>query len=328
MDQGPRQYRPSLERLEARDLPSASHFIGASLSDGGAQRPASDLRVWTGPTQRQSLAGPSGAPSGHGASSPTPAWVDQSLLQTLARALYAPVTTTAPFKVGTEVFPPGTYAVPQPTPAEVQRESFWAEFVGKYYVGPPRFSNQAATIHIYSNGPSVTSNQFLKGRAQVLLSPPADPTAAPSTNDPAAGRVTGLVAIFPLNVLQGSSQFYLDATNLPGVASNDPNALDHGMPSRLQLLLDVGTTSGIYATVTYATTPPTVTNPSTGQAEPLVGGSGGAVAYTQGVGVLDIKYSPPQHRGPGAIQTGTVLVRIQGVTNLSGVQNALYKGIN
>jgi hypothetical protein len=84
----------------------------------------------------------------------------------------------------------------------------------------------------------------------------------------------------------------------------------------------------MYSTAAYLTTPPVMTNPSTGQVVTAAGGSGGAVAYSQGLGVLDIKYSPPRHRGPGAVQTGTVVVRIQGVLNLSGVQNALYQPIN
>jgi len=45
-----------------------------------------------------------------------------------------------------------TKKVPQPTPREVRRGTLWAEFVGRYSVRPPRFSNQSATIHIFSNG--------------------------------------------------------------------------------------------------------------------------------------------------------------------------------
>ena len=108
--------------------------------------------------------------------------------------------------------------------AEVARQTFWVEFVGHYSVGPPRFSNQSATIHIFSDGKSVTSNQFKKGRAQVLLFPPADPTAKPTTEDPVAGQVTGLVSVFSSNVLQSGSVLFAEATNLPGVASNDPAA--------------------------------------------------------------------------------------------------------
>ncbi len=315
MDRRPRQYRPSLEGLETRDPPSA-------------------LQVAKAPSQgRRSSAVGSGSPipavtGARGRAVPTPSWVNPNLLQGLAQSLYAPVTTTTPITVGTQVFPPGTYSVPRPTPAEVRRVTIWAEFVGTYYVGPPRFSNQAATIHIYSNGKDVTSNQFFSGRGQVLLFPPADPTATPTTNDPVAGQIAGLVSLYPSNVLQGSSQLYLDATNLPGVASNDPTALDHGLPSRLKVILDAGTTAGMYATPSYATTPPRQTAAATGRALPLVGGSGGAVAFTQGAGLLDLTYFPARHRRAGTSQSGTVVVRFQGLINVTGVENALYKGIN
>ena len=64
-----------------------------------------------------------------------------------------------------------------------------SQFQGTYTVGAPRFSNQASTIHIYSDGRSVTSNQFLNGRGQILFVPPSDPTATPTTLDPVAGQV-------------------------------------------------------------------------------------------------------------------------------------------
>jgi hypothetical protein len=250
-------------------------------------------------------------------------------LQGLAEALYAPITITAPVQVGSQVFAPGTYAVPQPTPAEVRRQTFWAEFVGKYSVGPARFANQAATIHIFSQGKSVSSNQFRNGRAQVLLFPPADPTATPTTLDPVAGQIAGLVSVFTTNVLQSGSVLFAEATNLPGVASNDPTALNHGLPSHLEFLIDpAGVSGGMYSTPSFTTTPPTVTDPATRQAIPPLGGSGGAVAFNQGAGVLDIQYLPDQRRGTGASQSGKVIVRIQGLNNLTGVLNPLYKGIN
>ena len=42
------------------------------------------------------------------------------------------------------------------------------EFVGHYYVGATRFSDQSATVHIYSNGRDVTSNQSLNARGQAI----------------------------------------------------------------------------------------------------------------------------------------------------------------
>jgi hypothetical protein len=219
--------------------------------------------------------------------------------------------------------------VPQPTAREVRRETFWAEFVGHYSVGAPRFSNQSETIHIFSNGRSVTSNQFLNGRAQIILFPPSDPTAAPTTNDPVAGKVVGLFNAFMANVLESGSNLVAQITNLPGVASNDPTALDHGLPSQLRFLIDPGGVSGgMYSTPEFMTTPATITNPSTGQSLTAAGGSGGAVAYNQGAGMLDIRYIPTNHLRAGAKQSGTVIVRMQGLINTTGTLNPLYAGIN
>ncbi len=223
--------------------------------------------------------------------------------------------------MGGQTYPPGTYSVPQPTPSEIQRETFWSEFVGHYSVGAPRFSNQSATIHIYSDGRNVTSNQSLNARAQILLFPPADPTATPTTLDPMAGKVAGLFSFFTANALQSGTSLFAEITNLPNVASNDPNTLDHGLPSQMQFLIDPGGVSGgLYSTPAYTDT--------VGQSSLLQGGSGGAVAFNQGGGVIDIKYIPTNHLRAGASQSGTVIVRIQGLINTTGVANPLYAGIN
>jgi hypothetical protein len=196
-------------------------------------------------------------------------------------------------------------------------------------VGPHRFSNQTSTIHIFSDGKSVTSNQFLRGRAQVLLFPPADPEATPTTNDPIAGQVVGLISLFSANVLQSGTVLFAETTNLPGVASNAPAALDHGLPSQLAFTIDpAGVSGGTYSTPSFTTTPATVTDPATGQPLAPIGGSGGAVAFNQGAGVLDIRYFPDNRLRAGTIQSGRVIVRLQGLNNVTGVLNPLYKGIN
>jgi hypothetical protein len=284
-----RRFRPCIESLDARELPSS---FGGQFAR-------------------------------------TPTWVNETLLANLATTLYAPLTTTTPIQVGNTIFPPGTYSVPQPTKAEVARQTFWIEFVGRYSVGPPRFSNQSATIHIFSNGKSVASNQFKKGRAQVLLFPPADPTAKPTIEDPVAGQVNGLVSVFSSNILQSGSVLFAEAANVPGDASNDPAALDHGLPSHLAFMIDpAGVSGGLYSVPQFATTPATLVDPATGQPLILQGGSGGAVAFNQGAGVLDIKYYPDNRLRAGAIQSGKVVVRLQGLNNLTGVLNPLYKAIN
>jgi hypothetical protein len=175
----------------------------------------------------------------------------------------------------------------------------------------------------------VTSNQFLNGRAQIVLFPPADPTATPTTNDPLAGQVAGLMSLFAANVLQSGTVLFAETTNLPGVASNDPIALNHGLPSHLEFLIDpAGVSGGIYGTPAFTSTPATITNAETGEALLAVAGSGGAVANNQGAGILDITYIPDNRLRAGAIQSGKVIVRIQGLNNITGVLNPLFTGIN
>ena len=52
------------------------------------------------------------------------------------------------------------------------------------------------------------------------------------------------------------------------------------------------------------------------------------MAFNQGAGVLDIKYFPNKRLRAGTIQSGNVIVRLQGLNNLTGVLNPLYKAIN
>ena len=52
------------------------------------------------------------------------------------------------------------------------------------------------------------------------------------------------------------------------------------------------------------------------------------MAFNQGAGVLDIKYLPDNHLKAGTSQSGKVIVRLQGLNNLTGVLNPLYKAIN
>jgi hypothetical protein len=324
-----RQFQPALEGLEIRELPSTFRVVGEIP---GKHRPPTlslNLIVASEPGRGSGSTGAKAAHAETSSAHARPPWVSESLLQSLVGQLYGPITTTTPIQVGSRTFPPGTYSVPQPTPREIQRETFWLEFVGHYSVGPPRFSNQSSTIHIFSNGRSVTSNQFLNGRAQILLFPPSNPAAMPTTDDPIAGQITGMFTAIPANALQSSSILFSQVTNLPGVSSNDPSALDHGLPSRIQFRIDPGGVSGgLYGTPAFSTTPATITNPATGQPLLAAGGSGGAVAFNQGAGMIEIKYLPTNHLRAGASQSGTVIVRVQGLINTTGVMNALYKPIN
>jgi hypothetical protein len=221
-DSRPRRCRPSLEGLEARDLLSALAVRAKSARDD--MTPSLNLAVASETAAYTGLTSVKLSNANSGKSAGTPSWVNESFLQSLVSQLYGPVTTTTPITVGNQTFPAGTYSVPQPTQSEVHRETFWLEFQGTYAVGAPRFSNQASTIHIYSDGRSVTSNASLNGRAELILFPPADPTATPTTLDPIAGQVTGLMSSFSANILQSGSVLFAEVTNVPGVASNDPIA--------------------------------------------------------------------------------------------------------
>ncbi len=313
--------RPGVEPLEARELLSALHVMGR-VALPHRNVPSLNLVV---AGARPALAIPHANPAA--AQSPTPSWVNQKYIDSLASTLYAPVTTTRPIAIGGQVFPPGTYTTPQPTRQELRRETFWATYTGRYSVGSPRFSNQAFTIHIYSNGRSVASNWFLQGRAQLLLFPPADPLATPTTLDPIAGQVSGISSIVTGNYLQTSDQILFDVNNLPGVASSDPGMFQHGLPSRVGFTLDTAS-SGAFTTPNYTTTPAVQTDPVTGQPLAVPGSANGAVAFTQGVGLIEISYKPDGRLRAGASRSGTVVVRIQGLVNVSGTLNALYKGIN
>jgi hypothetical protein len=259
--------------------------------------------------------------------SPSVQPADPAVISGLVKQLYAPVTTTFPVQIGDQVFPPGTYTVPQPTGSEVQRETVVARFVGRYYIGPPRFSNQSSTIRIYSNGIDTASNQFLHGRSQIVLFPPDDPTAQPTTNDPVAGQVTGLVSIFPQNSLQSSANIFMEVTNVPGLASNDPRTLDHGLPSHLAVTYDP-VSGGPYAGPQFTSTPAVQTNAATGSPFVLLGASGGAVATQSGTGLLDIKYIPAKGSKPGTSSSGKAIVTVQALIHTTGVTNALAKQIN
>src|SRR4051794_29469740 len=137
-----RRQRPSLEVLEARDLPSTFQVVGPTRGEHGAKGPYLNLIVVKDPSRGDSRQ--------------------------------------------------GTSQVSQPAQDEVRGETFVAEFTGRYSVGAPRASGQSSTIHIDSKGNAVTSNWFHKGRARILLFPPAEPPATSTTPGPASGFVTGL----------------------------------------------------------------------------------------------------------------------------------------
>ena len=105
--------------------------------------------------------------------------------------------------------PPGI-----PTPREIRRQIFTARWIGQYTIGPPRFSDRASTIHLY--GVDGGSNQFLIGKFQIALFPPADPSAMPTPGNPYANQITGVAGLFPQNYLQSGALLVLDLNATAG----------------------------------------------------------------------------------------------------------------
>ena len=195
-------------------------------------------------------------PASPARSASTPSWVSRPCCSRIAASLYAPVTTTTTTTIGGQTFPPGTYSVPQPTPAEIRRQTFWMEFVGHYSVGAPRFSEPV--------GHDPHLQQRPRRRPRTSRSTPA-PRSCCSRRPtrphrrrrtiPMAGQVAGLLSFFPANALQSGSSLFAEITNLPGVASNDPSMLDHGLPAQVQFIVDPGgVTGGLYSTPAYTVT--------------------------------------------------------------------------
>ncbi len=213
--------------------------------------------------------------AGHGRSALLP---NPSVIQQTVQLLYGPNSQT-----------PMT-----PAPSEVRRQEFVARWIGQYTVGPPRFSDRASTIHAY--GVSGGSNQFLKGKFNLVLFPPADPGATPTPGDPYANTFTGVAGLFPQNLLQSSSTVALD---LHGTSSSGSGSL--GLPTQLTWTYDSNTSAGVYAA---------------------------PVGFTQGAGTLNIKWIPDAHPVAGTMGSGKVIVTFQGLINTSQLVSPVSKLIS
>jgi len=181
-----------------------------------------------------------------------------------------------------------------PTPSEVRRQVFVARWIGQYTVGPPKFSDRASTIHAY--GVSGGSNQFLKGKFNLTLSPPSDPNATPTPGDPYANTLTGVAGLFPQNLLQSSSAVVLDLNGTGSSGSGSP-----GLPTHLTWTFDFNTSAGAYAA---------------------------PVGFVQGAGTLDMKWIPDAHPVAGTIGSGKVIVTFQGLINGSRLVSPVSKLIS
>jgi hypothetical protein len=257
-DRSPRRHRPECEGLEARDLLSTLPVSTASPSPSSASS-AAMVRKLT--------------------SAGVPAFPNPEVIANSINLLYGPNSQT-----------PRT-----PTPAEVNRQTFTAKYIGTYTVGLPRFNDRSMTIHVYSK--TGGSNQFLKGKLQLVIFPPANPNAQPNPGNPYANQVTGIAAVFTQNYLQTGGMAVLDLNGLPA-----PGAGPFTLPTHLNWTYDSFSSSGPY--------------------------TGPVLDFNQGTGIVDIQYIPDRHPQPGTMGSGRLIVAFQGVINTNQITSAIAKAIN
>jgi hypothetical protein len=208
------------------------------------------------------------------------------------------------------LYPPGT---PQPTAAEVQRESFIAKGFGTYTIGPGRFDTQSLTIHGF--GKPMTSNLSRRFHFQYEVTEPVNTSQA----------VTGVMSLVGGNFLQNSALQILDLRGPTGTEVN-------GMPTRLFWIPDANQTQSTAFAGTGTTLPGFSNFPAnyftaSGALAPAPGSPGSLGPPTSvdnwnmGLGIVTFKYVPDRHPVAGSRGSGTVIVVLKGLLNYSGAQS-------
>jgi hypothetical protein len=214
------------------------------------------------------------------------------------------------------LYPPGT---PQPTAAEIQRQSFDFKGIGRYTIGPGRFSDQSITIHGF--GKPGTSNQSRKMHFQFFV-------AEPSSSSPSQ-LVYGNLNFVAGNFLQNSSDLIIDFIGPKGSEMN-------GLPTHLYWTSDVNqSSSGPFAETGTAfpgrnNFPASYFNAQGVPTSPLSQGLPPASVDYWGLSLGDanFKYIPDAHPVKGSLGSGTVIVTMRGLMNNSGAQSQIDKNIN
>lgn len=214
------------------------------------------------------------------------------------------------------LYPPGT---PQPTAAEIRRESFDFRGVGHYTIGPGRFSQQAVTIHGY--GKPGTSNVSSVLHFQFVITEPS--STAPSQ------AVYGDIGFVAGNYLQNAAELNL---NFIGPAGSQAN----GLPTHLYWTSDANSSSSGPFAETGGAFPAVSNFPANyfnAQFEPTSPTSQGLPPtsvdnWDVGLGDATLKYIPDPHPQHGSLGSGTVILVMHGLRNYSGAQSQIDKNIN
>jgi hypothetical protein len=214
------------------------------------------------------------------------------------------------------LYPPGT---PQPTAAEIARESFDFKGTGRYTIGPGGFSDQSITIHGY--GKPGTSNLSRRFHFQFLVTEPS--RSAPNQ------VVYGNMNFVAGNFLQNSADLIVDLVGPKGTEVN-------GLPTHLYWIPDANqASSGPFAETgiafpAHSNFPANYFNAQGVPVSPLSQGLPPTTVNNWGLGLGDasFKYVPDAHPVKGSLGSGTVIVVMHGLINLSGAQSQADKNIN
>jgi hypothetical protein len=205
------------------------------------------------------------------------------------------------------LYPAGT---PQPTAAEVARETFIAKGVGRYTVGPGRFDTQSLTIR--GHGKPATSSFSQNMNFQFLIFEPKDTSQT----------VNGAINFTSRSYLQNGANLVLD---LVGPTSTEVG----GLPTHLYWAHDAASGTAFNGTggalPAYGNFP---RNYFTADGVPVAPGSANSPGppssvnnWNLGIGDATFTYIPDKHPVAGSVASGTVIIVFRGLLNYSGAQS-------
>jgi hypothetical protein len=219
------------------------------------------------------------------------------------------------------LYPVGT---PQPTAAELRRESFVVKASGQYTIGPGHFSNQSITIHGF--GKPGTSNLSQRFHFQFDIFEPTDSTQT----------VTGAVAFTGGNYLQNGSGLILDLQGPTGTEVNGLPTHLYWSRSAASSTAFAGTGAGLVIPgvnndqTVYDNFPANYFNASGVPESPLAQGLAPTSVdnWNIGLGDVTLHFTPDKHPVAGSEGSGTVTLVFHGLLNYSGAQSADDKQYN